>query len=276
MEKITIPAITPQQITAFKNKIRSFYRNNKRILPFRETNNPYAITVSEIMLQQTQVERVIPKYKQWLNQFPNWHVLSKASNRQLFTAWSGLGYNRRALYLKEMAKIIQKTYAGVMPDDPYLLKQLPGIGLYTAHAIAVFAFGKRLAAVDTNVRKVLIDAFNLPPETTLPAIQQVAEQILPRTKVREWHYALMDYANDPTVKKRLKQVMPLTRQSRFDGSDRQIRGEIIRQLTSKKQVAFTTVANQLGRTVDDVKKVAGQMTNEQLVTVKTNFIRLVD
>ena len=116
-----------KEIKLFQSKIRKFYRLNGRELPFRFIDDPYALTVSELMLQQTQVDRVIPKYQAWIKKYPTWKKLSQATSKSILSSWSGLGYNRRAIYLKKMSEIIIKEYDNIMPTDPYELQKLPGI-----------------------------------------------------------------------------------------------------------------------------------------------------
>lgn len=266
--------IRKSDIQKFRRTIREHYRKNGRKLPFRETSDPYAITVSEIMLQQTQVERVIEKYLQWMKFFPDWKTLAKTSNQNVLKAWSGLGYNRRALYLKQMASQIVNDYNNRLPDDIHTLKKFPGIGTYTAHAIAIFAFGKKMAAVDTNVRKVLIYFFSLQPEIPRSVIQQIAQQVLPPTKVREWHYALMDYAKK-IPRGSLPTIGGAGRQSKFEGSIRQIRGEIIRQLTVYDSISYPAIAKKLNRSLEDINKAANALSKDGLIEIRNKRIYLI-
>jgi len=270
-----MPLIDKKKAADLRRQVRAFYRRRKRALPFRETRDPYAITVSEIMLQQTQVERVVPKYLAWLRLFPDWEALARADNRTVFAAWSGLGYNRRALYLRDMARAVVDRYDGRLPADPAELRKLPGIGPYTAHAIVAFAFGKRVAAVDTNVRRVIIHLLDLPPDTPLKQIEDIAAELLPRTNVREWHYALMDYARLGMDSKAHRRIKPLSRQSRFEGSLRQIRGEIIRQLTDRASIRIADIARTMQRSEADVRRAADSLARENVVVVTSKTIRLL-
>jgi len=262
-------------LAAIRRDIFAFYRRHKRSLPFRETDDPYAITVSEIMLQQTQVERVVPKYLNWLREFRDWPALAHASNRDILAAWSGLGYNRRAMYLKAMAQDVCGRFGGWLPEEPDQLREFPGIGPYAANAIAAFAFGRRVAAVDTNIRKVIIHKLKLAPDTPLKEIQPIATALLPRTRVRQWHYALMDYARLGLPAEASRRIAPLSRQSKFHGSQRQIRGEIIRRLTSARQVAIADIADAMKRSHDDVRLAAESLMRDGLVTVTARLIKLV-
>lgn len=263
-----------KEIKAFQSKIRKFYRLYGRELPFRMINDSYAVTVSEIMLQQTQVDRVLPKYIEWIKKFPTWKKLSKASNKDILLSWSGLGYNRRALYLKNIAEIIINDYNGNMPTDIKKLQKLPGIGIYTSHAILIFAFQKRAAAVDTNIRKVLLSSFNFRPETSEQETQQLAEMVLPKTKIRQWHYGLMDYAKTLPQEIHTKYKSKY-KQSKFDGSIRQIRGEIIRQLTKNNSITFKLISDKVNRSDDDIAQALSGLVSEKIIIVLEDKISLV-
>lgn len=142
----------PMTIEEFQTYIFSWWGKNKRDLPWRETRDPYRIHVSELMLQQTQVSRVLPKYAQFLSEFPTVVSLSRASLSDVLRLWKGLGYNRRAKFLHEAANTIITQYSGKYPDKEEQLLLLSGLGKYTARAICVFAYNKQLAFVDTNIR----------------------------------------------------------------------------------------------------------------------------
>lgn len=265
--------ISEARVRAFRRKILTFYSRHGRKLPFRETTDPYAITVAEIMLQQTQVERVVGKYVSWLAKWPNWKSLAKAKKQELLTAWSGLGYNRRALYLGEMAKSVVTRFDGELPSDPEQLRTLPGIGEYTANAIAIFAFNRPLVTIDTNIRKVLLHEFGLPVETSKADLLALAERLLPRRRSRDWHNALMDYAR-VALKSDLNYIPPLTRQGRFEGSRRQIRGAIVRALTEKKRVGLDRIAAELKRSLVDVREAALSLERDGVVVVGAKTVRL--
>jgi A/G-specific adenine glycosylase len=193
------------------DKIFTWWQTNKRDLPWRKTQNPYEILVSELMLQQTQVSRVMPKYHAFLQKFPTTKTLSEASLGQILIEWKGLGYNRRAKYLHETAKEIEKTWNGVFPNKEEELRRLPGIGIYTARALLVFAFKKDVGVVDTNIRKIIQKEFNA-QNCSEKEIQQIADDIVPKGKSWEWHQALMDYgAANYTEKKTKKNCSSLNR-----------------------------------------------------------------
>ncbi len=267
--------IDKNRVTSFRREIRRFYKTHGRVLPFRQTTDPYRIAISEIMLQQTQVDRVVPKYEAWIAKWPDWQSLASATKQELLAMWSGLGYNRRALYLGEIAKTVVEEHSGELPDDPAELLKLTGIGKYTSRAILIFAYNRPLVTVDTNIRRVILHELGLPVSTSAAEIEQIAEQLLPRRDSRNWHYALMDYSS-LALPKRITTIPPISKQSKFQGSIRQIRGEIIRRLTVRKSVRISTIAKSMERTTEDVKKAASNMTREGLVSLRGSTIHLVE
>jgi len=225
------------------------------------------------MLQQTQVDRVIPKWEKWIRRWPTWKSLAKATNRQLLFEWQGLGYNRRALFLGQAAQRIVSRFDGKMPDKPALLQTLPGIGPYTANAILIFAFNAPLITIDTNIRRVLLYEFDLPAALPKPELERLAWRVLPRRRPRDWHNALMDYSV-LALPKSIAAIPPLTKQSRFEGSIRQIRGEIIRRLARQKTVTYQSVAIAMNRSQDDVVRAATSLEKDGLVKCHASAIRL--
>lgn len=222
---------TPQQIKKLQNEILLWYKKNKRNLPWRRDREPYHILISEVMLQQTQVARVVAKYEAWIKQFPDFSSLANASVRDVLYYWSGLGYNRRAFYLQKCAQLIVLQYQGQMPQDEKLLLQLPGIGEYTARALLCFAFDQQIAVIDTNIKKVIAVHFfhgDIPEKHVL---QQVATALLPQDRAYEWNQALMDFASAEMKQDKIA----LPKQSKFKDSDRYYRGQIIKLLLSNGQ-----------------------------------------
>jgi A/G-specific adenine glycosylase len=182
-------SITNQKSAVIKSLLH-WYRKNSRPLPWRKTHNPYRILVSEIMLQQTQVNRVIQKYPEFLHRFPTFQALAQAHIADVIRAWSGMGYNNRALRLKQLALRVVQNLNGKLPKDVDTLQNLPGIGRYTAHAVACFAFKQQTAMVDTNVRRVLSRIF--PRKAQSMNEWNLAKWILPKGKAYEWNQALME------------------------------------------------------------------------------------
>src|SRR6266702_3590233 len=151
--------ITDAKIAAFQTYILNWYHENQRDLPWRKTRDPYAILISEVMSQQTQLSRVVPKYEAWMKKFPTVQDLAQSSVAEVLEYWSGLGYNRRALNLKKAAEKNIHKFSGIFQQNEKDLISLPGIGTYTARAVLCFAFDQQVAVVDTNVRKVILTKF---------------------------------------------------------------------------------------------------------------------
>lgn len=258
---------------ALQKKILRWYSRHGRILPFRKTHDPYRIAVAEIMLQQTQVDRVIPFYERWIKELPNWQSLAKASTQKVLTLWSGLGYNRRALYLRNMAQNIMTRHNGKLPKNPAQLLELPGIGPYAARSILIFAFNAPLVTIDTNIRKVLMHELKLPPRTSMQKLELVAHDILPRGRSRDWHNALMDWAVAKYPKQHPK-IKPLSRQSRFQGSLRQIRGTIIRELTQSRKTTIGQIQRLTGRTKSDIQAACATLMRDNLIRKVGNYYQL--
>ncbi|MFW5977526.1 MAG: Fe-S cluster assembly protein HesB [Candidatus Nanoarchaeia archaeon] len=259
--------LSDKEKKAFQEKILSFYKQNGRKLPWRHSTNRYHIFVSEVMLQQTQVSRVIEKYNSWIGEFPTITALSKASLQEVLRMWSGLGYNSRGKRLWEAAKIIEKKYEGIIPTTRKQLEELPGIGPYSARSILIFADNVELATVDTNIRRILIHEFNLPKKTSDDALFQLAQELLPQGKSREWHNALMDYgALYLTAKK--TGIKPKTQQSKFKGSRREIRAAIIKHLISKEAITQDTVEELFPHTTHNIEKILEELCQEKLITKK--------
>ncbi|MFI3257348.1 MAG: A/G-specific adenine glycosylase [Spirochaetales bacterium] len=241
---IDIPEHFSRQPTVaeFQKIILEYFEQYARKFPWRETENPYEILVSEIMLQQTQTERVVPKYFAWLTRFPDVHTLAQASLADVLTYWSGLGYNRRARFLHEAARELSKImYLNKeFPQSPTELVKLPGIGSYTAHAVATFAFNRPEVFIETNIRSVYLFFFFREHMHTADKVHDkdifpFIEKTLYRKNPRLWYYALMDYgaALKKTVKNPNRQSTHYIKQSPFEGSVRQARGAILRQLTGE-------------------------------------------
>ncbi len=212
-----------------------YKRHGRRSLPWRLTRNPYRILVSEIMLQQTQVERVIPKYQNFLRCFPTLESLSEASLGEVLREWQGLGYNRRAKMLHECTKQIVSDHGGRFPRTYAVLITLRGVGHYTAGAIMAFAWNKPTPIIETNIRTIFIHHFfNDATDVDDKEILEIVERTLDRENSREWYYALMDYG--VYIKKEFgnpnSRSKHYIKQSAFKNSDRQIRGAILRLLSS--------------------------------------------
>jgi len=225
--------LTPRAIEAFRKSVHDFYREHRRDLPWRRTRDPYEILVSEFMLQQTQVSRVEEKYPPFLERFPDIESLADAAPGEVLALWQGLGYNRRALALHRTARIVVDEHGGIIPDTGDLLLTLPGIGPATAGALQAFALDRPVVFIETNIRRVYIHAFfpgrdRVTDSEILPLVEATVDSDGPR----EWYYALMDYGSAlaKEVSNPNLRSAHYSRQSPFEGSDRQIRGQILRIL----------------------------------------------
>lgn len=220
-------------IKAFQKKILDFGTENFRNMPWRETSDPYAILVSEVMLQQTQVDRVILKHREFMKRFSQLKDLALAPFAQVLQQWSGLGYNRRALSLHKTAQILHKHHNDIIPQSIEELVKLPGIGLNTAAALMVYAFNQPEIFVETNIRSVFIHEFfserdKIGDKELMPLIKKT----LYKNNPRKWYWALMDYGvylkklhKNPSRKSK-----HYSKQSSFAGSNRQLRGAILNVL----------------------------------------------
>jgi A/G-specific adenine glycosylase len=249
----------PDDLRQIQDALLTWFRTNQRDLPWRRTREPYCILVSEVMLQQTQVDRVIPKYHEFLERFPTVRDLADAPTAEVIRIWSGLGYNRRAVNLQRATQAVIEQHGGEFPNDVDALKALPGIGPYTAGAIACFAFEQDVGFFDTNIRRVLHRLFAGPevPEESRSTreLQDLASAIVPTGNGWEWNQALMEFgAIQCTARKPACLTCPLQRHCRafpeiqsvlaslaktgfrrkneaaFHGSNRFYRGRVVRVL----------------------------------------------
>lgn len=229
--------LTTEQITTFRETVWEYFREHPRSMPWRDEPTPYHVLVSELMLQQTQVPRVITKFHEFMARFPDIEALAAASLSEVLIAWSGLGYNRRAKFLHEAAKKVVAEHGGILPDTPDELVALPGIGPNTAGAIMAYAYEQPVVFIETNVRTVLFHHFYADDETKVSdkELKDLAEQVLDHEHPREWYWALMDYGTHlkKTAGGRLGQSKHYKKQSPLKGSLREMRGRILRALTLK-------------------------------------------
>jgi A/G-specific adenine glycosylase len=229
----------------FKKIIVNYYKENKRSFAWRETKDHYKILVSEIMLQQTQTERVKIKYAEWMEQFPTLESLAQAPLQKVLKHWHGLGYNSRALRLKRLAEVVVEKYNGKIPNTYDKILELPGIGPYTAGAVLAFAFNKAVPIIETNIRTVYIHHFFPKDHGQIhdKEILELVAKTLPKEKdkekleIRDWYYALMDYGVHlkKTVGNLNQKSKHYTKQSTFKGSNRELRAGILRAITEKPQ-----------------------------------------
>lgn len=260
--------VDDSRIERVRAKLLAWWHANRRDLPWRHTRDPYAILVSEVMLQQTQVDRVVPYFERWLAEFPTVEALAAAPTADVIRAWAGLGYNRRAVNLQRTAQAVVNDNGGLFPRDVETLRKLPGIGPYTAGAIACFAFGQDTAFADTNIRRVLHRIFagaDVPrPSLTDRQVAELAERVLPPGQGWDWNQGLIEFgALQCTARKPFCLVCPLRddcraypaiqtalaglpkgtrlkREAPFKESNRYFRGRIVETLRQHEAVPGPT------------------------------------
>lgn len=258
----TMPKLS---IKSFQKTILDHYKKTGRDLPWRKTNDPYSIVVSEIMLQQTQAERVIPKYHAFLERFPTFADLAKALLPDVLKLWQGLGYNRRAINLQRLAKEVTEKYNGKLPKDPLLVDELPGIGPATASSVVTYAFNIASPFIETNVRTVFIHFFFKDrDEVSDDELRPLVEKATPKDNPRRWNNALMDYG--VKLKKEFKnpsrKSKHYTKQSKFEGSNRQLRGKIVKLLLENPEMSCDELANTLNKPLTTIEQNLTQLTKE--------------
>ncbi len=259
----------PDKVSSFQHKILTYYSEKGRDLPWRKTTDPYSIWISEVMLQQTKVDRVIDYFKRWLAKWPTVHDLAKAYRTEVLTMWMGLGYNNRAVKLHEAAKTISTTFKGDVIAAMISEQKIAGIGPYTKSAVRIFAANHDVVTVDTNIRRILIHEFALDEKMSDKELWVIAEKCLPHGKSRDWHNALMDYGAT-LLTARKTGIKPKTRQSKFEGSDRQIRAKMLRHLLVSPQGASFDELVDVGNDKNEserVKKILEKMAGEGLVVL---------
>ncbi len=256
-----------------QSKILSWYKVHKRDLPWRKTSDPYKILVSEIMLQQTQVDRVIPKYLAFLKAFPSINALASAKTDDVLTLWSGLGYNARAIRLQKTAQVITKDFKGKFPKDRDVLLTLPGVGPYTANAVLSFAFNLPFPCIDTNIRRILLHELQLPESTSITKLYSIAESLIPKNKSCIWHNALMDYGSSVLTAKKTG-IKALTKQSKFLHSRRWYRGQIMKIVVKEKKISLNKLSKLLKKEKTFLVSILDELQKEKLVKVVKNQITL--
>lgn len=269
--------LSARQVRELQDVVWNYYAKNKRDMPWRTEVNEYFTLVSEVMLQQTQVSRVGPKFEQFIARFPTLQALASAPLADVLVAWSGLGYNRRAKYLWQAACMIQKELGGVFPDTQQKLQRLPGVGVNTAGAIIAYSYNKPAVFVETNIRTVILQhCFKNQKNVSDTEIAEVAKLLVPTDHIRQWYWALMDYGAylkklRPGSTRRAKSY---TKQSKFEGSLRQMRGKVIRHLSGGAQ---TKAALDGLLAADDRYPLAlDALQREGLIIARNGVYRLTD
>lgn len=267
-----------RKIQQFQEAVLDHYkRQGRHALPWRASHDPYTVLVSEVMLQQTQVERVIAYYENWLKLFPDVRTLAKAPLSKVLRAWQGLGYNRRAKNLHAAAKAVVKDYKGLFPQSPEELEKLPGIGPYTARAVAAFAYNQDVVFIETNLRTVVTHHF-FPGTSKVDdkELMPLLERALIKGNAREWYSALMDYGSH--LKRSGVRINPraksYVKQPAFAGSQREARGAILKALAKgARESAFLVEILGPSRRAQ-VKNQLASLTKEGMIELKAGKFRL--
>lgn len=257
----------------------AYYRAFSRPMPWREDCSPYAVLVSEVMLQQTQVDRVIPKYDAFVARFPGFRDLAGASLSEVYALWKGLGYNRRAKWLRDAAAAVMDQFGGELPCDVDLLCSLPGIGRNTAGAIAAYAFNEPVCYIETNIRTVFIHHFFRDrDDVTDKEILSLVGRTLDLKNPRVWYWALMDYGT--MLKKRegnLSRKSAVHRpQKPFAASDRRIRGLILRHIGEKASSSAKELADATQAEPERLKRLLTDLSKEGLIREESGVYRIGD
>ncbi len=264
--------LSDKEAELFREMVWSYYQHHRRSFSWREEITPYRVVVSEIMLQQTQTDRVKPKFEAFVAQFDSFALLAQATQREVLQMWQGLGYNRRGLALHKIAQRVMHEHEGALPNEPAALVNFSGIGPNTAASICAFAFNKPVTFIETNIRTVFLHVFfrdqdGIHDKALMPLIEQALDLHNPR----EWYYALMDYG--VFLKKHFKNPSRRsrhhTKQSKFEGSDRQIRGAIVKLLIHHESLSFDALQKNLGRNHLKIKSILEDLVQEGFIKLSS-------
>ena len=269
LESFRADGMEGKTVQLFRRTIYRHYRTRGRSLAWRETRDPYRILVSEFMLQQTQVERALEKYPEFLDAFPDFAALAGANLKEVLARWQGLGYNRRAKSLLGTVRLVVESHGGELPSSREELLALPGVGEATAGALAAFAFNRPVVFIETNIRRVGLYFF-FPGEASVrdSELAPLLEEALDRRSPRKWYYALMDYGS------MLRRFVPnpnrksahYKRQSPFEGSDRQVRSRVLRLLLRTPGRTVAGLAGAMGVEIARTGAVVAGLCREGFLT----------
>ncbi len=260
--------LTQEVIRTFQNIIYSYFKQYRRDFPFRNEINPYNVIISEIMLQQTQTNRVVEKFQQFIQKFPDFQSLASAPLNDVLKVWQGLGYNRRAVALKRIAERVVNEFDGVLPADIDILKSFPQIGHNTASSIVAFAFNMPTFFIEVNIRRVYIYYF-FPGKSSIKdsVIIPIVRITLDSSNVRKWYYALTDYGvmlkkTHPELNKRSAHYR---KQSKFKGSRREIRGKILKLLIASSSLTEAEIFKELKINSKKLKEILNLLIKEGFI-----------
>ena len=266
-----------ESIDKFRQIIYQYYAEHRREMPWRVSRNPYHILVSEIMLQQTQVGRVLAKYELFISTFPDFDSVCKAPLQEILGVWQGLGYNRRAIALQKICRLVATEYGGVLPSSAETLQTFPGIGPATAGAICAFAFNQPTVFIETNIRRVFIHFFfpnkkRVKDKEILPLVERTLDTGSPR----RWYHALMDYGamlkneeHNPN-----RRSAHYNRQAPFQGSNREIRGLILKTLLGKPELPEGELIRAVDKSPERVRPIINQLRKEGFIVKEKNRLKI--
>lgn len=268
--------LSKKQVADFQAIVWGYYAQHQRAMPWRQDTNPYFVWVSELMLQQTQVDRVVPKFLSFITEFPTITALAQAPLSAVLQAWVGLGYNRRAKYLHAAAQQIEAQHNGKLPHTYEALVLLPGIGPNTAGAILAYAFNQPVTYIETNIRSVFIHHFFADDGLVGdPEIRELVAATIAVERPREWYWALMDYGVyvKKTFGNNIRRSKQYRKQSKFSGSLREIRGKVI-ALLAERPVTMATVVKHIKD--ERVEVVLQQLQQEGFIIIQGNRVQLAE
>jgi len=264
----------------FQKEIWDYYKNHGRELPWRNEDDPYKVFISEIMLQQTQVVRVLKKYPEFIKTFPTFKALASAKFSDVFLVWQGMGYNRRAKFIKQTAEIVMRDFNGILPKNREILKKFPGIGEGTSGSLVAFLYNEPVCFVETNIRRVIIHFFfknknNIKEREILKKIKETIDKSRPR----EWYYALMDYGSMLPEREKTnvnKKGKIYKKQTPFVGSRRQLRGSILQFLLKNKASKISDIIYGCRTTDHDIKEIVDGLYKERLIEKNKNRYSILE
>jgi len=264
-------------IKTFQKIIYSYFKQYGRDFPFRKEISPYNVVVSEMMLQQTQTSRVVEKFQQFIQKFPDFQSLANAPLNDVLKVWQGLGYNRRAVALKTISEKVVKEFEGILPADVEILKSFPQVGHNTASSIVAFAFNIPTYFIEVNIRRVYIYFF-FPGKTSINDgnIMPIVRRNLDSSNVRKWYYALMDYGvmlkkTHPELNKRSAHYR---KQSKFKGSNREIRGKILKLLIASSSLTETEMLSELEINSIKLKEILNLLITEGFIKQENHLFSI--
>jgi len=267
----------PEEAARFRLLVYAHYAQYGRTLPWRETRDPYAILVSEFMLQQTPVQRVLQKYPPFMEAFPSFGHLARAPLSEVLEQWRGLGYNRRALFLSRCAEAVVERFDGELPVEVATLQSLPGVGAYTARAVAAFAYGAPTVFIETNIRALFLHYFFPEREgVTDRELTPLVKCTLDRSDPRTWYYALMDLGAH--LKRREgnpgRRSAHHATQSPFRGSNREMRSRILQAVLADPGITCHGLLHALLLPPDVLARNLAQLEREGFLTQTDSGYRI--